>query len=114
MNANFDSEQGIPSMDILDDLNYWVYKIGSLRAALELKLWEIVASGEDTADKVAASQGWDLAGTHLILDAMVDINLLKCQGGQYALVPVSEYSPAALKTDLPGDVLLGERGVCAR
>jgi SAM-dependent methyltransferase len=100
--------QEIPAVDLIDHLNEWIYRMSGLRAALELELWEKVASGEDTAEKIAAQEGWDLIGSRLILNAMVDLGLLDIQVDHYALVPISKYYLMPGKPTYQGGVLLHE------
>lgn len=91
--------QEIPQPEIINQIVDQIYRLGAIRAALELRLWEKVAAGMDTPHKLSASEGWDLTGTHLLLESIVGSGLLKSAGGQYSLVPESS---CYLLPDQPG------------
>jgi SAM-dependent methyltransferase len=108
MDAKASDSQGIPKTELLDQVNEWIYRIGALRAAIELGLWEKLASGEDTAEKISIQEGWDLTGSRLMLDAMVELSLVNRQGDHYSLVPVSAYYLIPEKPTYQGSLLLNE------
>ncbi len=108
MQTSQNPSQEIPKLDLLDQFYEWIYKMSGLRAALELELWEKVACSGDTAEKIAAQHGWNPAGTRLILDARVELDLMEKQGDQYFLVPVSDYYLLPGKSTCQGDILLSE------
>ena len=60
MGSQTNTNQEIPQKEIIGDLEYSIYRIGAFRAAIELCLWGKIASGEDTAVKIAGHEGWDL------------------------------------------------------
>jgi hypothetical protein len=45
--------QEIPKSEVIDRTFELLYVIGAIRGALELRLWEKIACGEDTAEKLA-------------------------------------------------------------
>ncbi|HVP20900.1 MAG TPA: methyltransferase domain-containing protein [Anaerolineaceae bacterium] len=102
------SSQEIPQKEIIGELEYSTFRIGAFRAALELHLWEKIATGQDTASKIADHEGWDLAGSRLVLDAMCALKLLSKTGDRYALVPESAFYLVPGKTTYIGDMLLYE------
>jgi precorrin-6B methylase 2 len=108
MEDNFSPIQEIPKTEIIDQLNESIYRMGALRAALELQLWEKVSSGEDTAENLAAQEEWDLTGCRLLMDAMVELGLLKRQDDHYLLLPVSDYYLLPGKQTYQGSLLLNE------
>jgi ubiquinone/menaquinone biosynthesis C-methylase UbiE len=84
-------EQVVPQLDIVNQIIDQIYRLGAVRAALELQLWEKIAAGEDTPAKLATAEGWDPAGVQVLLDAACGMGLLKSEGGRYFLVPESSY-----------------------
>lgn len=83
--------QEIPQPEIINQILDQIYRLGAVRAALELQLWEKVAAGEDTSAKLAAAEGWDPAGVKILLDAICGLGLLKNAGERYFLTPESSY-----------------------
>ncbi len=79
--------QEIPKSETIDQLMESFYRIGALRAALELQLWEKIAAGEETAEQMADQEGWDPTGTRVLLDAICALKLLDKEGDRYTLVP---------------------------
>lgn len=79
----------IPKPEIINQAFEWLYRVSALRAAVELNLWEKIATGADTAAKISAQEGWNLAGTRLLLDAVCALKLLAKEGDRYVLVPES-------------------------
>jgi SAM-dependent methyltransferase len=108
MGLQANSDQEIPKKEIIGELEYSVFRVGAFRAALELHLWEKIAAGDDTAAKISDHEGWDLAGTHLLLDAMCALKLLSKAGDRYSLVPESAFYLVPGKPTYDGDALLYE------
>jgi 3-hydroxy-5-methyl-1-naphthoate 3-O-methyltransferase len=102
------SSQEIPQREIIGELEYSLSRIGAFRAAIQLRLWEKIDSGEDTAAKIANHEGWDLAGTRLLLDAMCSLKLMTKESDHYILVPESAFYLIPGKPTYIGDVLLYE------
>jgi SAM-dependent methyltransferase len=107
MGENMGSQE-IPKSETIDQAIEWIYSIGALRAALELKLWEKVASGEDSAEKMAEREGWDQAGTRVLLDAICALKLLSREGDRYSLVPESDYYLIPGKSTYKGSIVESE------
>jgi ubiquinone/menaquinone biosynthesis C-methylase UbiE len=110
MGSNVTSSMEIPKSEIIDRTFEWLYDVGAIRAAVELRLWEKVASGADTAEKLVAQEGWNPTGTRVLLEAMCALNLLSREEDHYALVPEAEYYLIPGKPTYKGDILLNEYG----
>jgi SAM-dependent methyltransferase len=100
--------QEIPKSEVLDQLLEGMYDIRILGAAIELRLWEKVAAGGDTAEKIAAREGWDLNGTHMLLEAIFALKLLTRDGNRYVLTPEAEVYLLPGKPTYKGGILLIE------
>ena len=98
----------IPKSEIIDQAIEWIYSIGALRAALDLQLWEKVALGEDTAEEMAAREGWNAAGTRALLDVICALKLLNKDGDRYSLAAESAYYLLPGKSTYKGNLLQGE------
>ena len=110
MEAQGNPTQEIPKSEIIDLTFQKLYEVGAIRAAIELRLWEKVAFGEDTVQKIVSKEGWDHAGTQVLLDAICSIQLLKMEEVRYSLVPESEYYLLPGKSTYKGDIVLNEYG----
>jgi SAM-dependent methyltransferase len=108
MASKVNSNQEIPQKEIIGELEYSFFRVGAFRAAIELRLWEKIAAGEDTAAKIVEYEGWDLAGTRLLLDAMCSLKLLSKEEDHYALVPEAAFYLVPEKPTYIGDMLLYE------
>jgi ubiquinone/menaquinone biosynthesis C-methylase UbiE len=108
MESQANSYQEMPQKEIIAELEYSLFRIGAFRAAIELHLWGKIASGEDTAAKIADHEGWDLAGARIVLDAMCSLKLLTKEGDYYILVPESAFYLVPGKPTYIGDMLLYE------
>jgi len=102
--------QEIPQPEIINQVIDQIYRLGAVRAALELQLWEKIAAGEDTSAKLAAAEGWDPAGTKVLLDAIYGLGLLKSVGEKYSLVPESSYYLLPSQPAYQGFMLQNELG----
>jgi SAM-dependent methyltransferase len=100
--------QEIPKSEIIDQLMESFYRIGALRAALELQLWGKIAAGEETAEQIAAQEGWDPTGTRALLEAMCALKLMDKAGDRYSLVPESAYYLVPGKPTYKGGLLQNE------
>lgn len=96
----------IPSADLLMELDWQSIKVSTFRAALDLQVWNKVASEPKTAQRIAEENDWDLTGTQRLLDALCAMKLLCKEENAYQLLPVSK---TYLISDMPGymgDMLL--------
>jgi hypothetical protein len=108
MESPINPAQEIPKTDAIDQAIEWLYRIGALRAALELQLWEKIVPGGITTKELAAHEGWDPVGTRVLLDAICALKLLKKEGDCYSLVPESDYYLVPGKPTYQGNVLQNE------
>jgi 2-polyprenyl-3-methyl-5-hydroxy-6-metoxy-1,4-benzoquinol methylase len=91
MEPTENNSQEIPKSEIIDQTIEWIYNIGAMRAALELQIWEKIANGEDTVEKMTSHEGWDPIGTRALLDMICSLKLLSREGEHFSLVPESNY-----------------------
>jgi C-methyltransferase len=71
---------------IIDQMDEYIYKTYIFRAALQLKIWDKVAKGWDTAEKIVANEKWDLPGTQMLLDDLCSLKLLMQRNHRFHLV----------------------------
>jgi SAM-dependent methyltransferase len=83
-------ETEAPSTKQLDDILYASFRGDILQAALELKVWEKIGSGQRTLKEIAESEGWDIVGTRMLLDLLCNFGLLTKDEVRYHLVPVAK------------------------
>jgi SAM-dependent methyltransferase len=100
----------MPAPEILDQMDAHIYQVAIFRAALEMQIWAKVAAGDDTADRIAASQHWDPLGTRMLLDDLCALKLLTKEGDRYWLVPEAEYYLLPDKPTYMGRYLLSDFG----
>jgi ubiquinone/menaquinone biosynthesis C-methylase UbiE len=103
-----------PSLDIIYDLEYGVWKATALYAALELDVFTIIANDSHTRAVIATEAGCDQRGMRILLDALCSLKLLRKCKGDYFLTPVSEsflvrdkptyYGEWCLRTQLAFDI----------
>ena len=103
-----------PSLDIVYDLEYGVWKATALYAALELGVFTIIANGNHNLSPIATEAGCDQRGMRILLDALCSLRLLRKRKGSYLLTPVSEsflvrntpayYGEWCLRTQLAFDI----------
>ena len=103
-----DTQQEIPQIAIIGEIEYSLFQIGAFRAALELELWKKVESGEDMGEKIVAREGWNPAGVRLLLDAICALKLLTKAGDRYTLVPEADFYLIPGKPTYKGNLLLYE------
>jgi SAM-dependent methyltransferase len=108
MGTNVNQFPEIPKAEVTDHLNVEMYMGHIFRAALELQLWAKVAAGEDTAEKMAAKEGWDPNGTRMLLNDICSLKLLVKQDNRYYLTPEAEYYLLPDKPTYTGQMLLSE------
>lgn len=100
----------IPTSELIDSYNEWIYKVDIFRCAIELRLWEKVASGQDTTEKLVVSQGWDPLGTRMLLDGICSLNLLTRQADRFLLTPEAETYLLPASPTYKGNLTLFETG----
>jgi C-methyltransferase len=61
-----------------------------IRAGLEVGVFEALAAGRDTAERVASGTGADVRGTRILLDALAALGLLVRHDGRWALSKVAD------------------------
>jgi 2-polyprenyl-3-methyl-5-hydroxy-6-metoxy-1,4-benzoquinol methylase len=61
-----------------------------LQAAVKLRLFDLIAQGNDRAASIASAAGADERGTRILLDALAALGLLETGDGVYALSPLAE------------------------
>lgn len=103
-----------PSLDIVYDLEYGVWKATALHVALELDVFTIIANGNHAGDAIAAESGCDQRGMRILLDGLCSLKLVRKRKGDYFLTPVSErflvrgrpayYGEWCLRTQLAFDI----------
>jgi 2-polyprenyl-3-methyl-5-hydroxy-6-metoxy-1,4-benzoquinol methylase len=103
-----------PTLDIIYDLEYGVWKATALYAALELDVFTVIANGNHGRAAIAMEAGCDLRGMQILLDALCPLKLLRKRKGDYFLTPVSEsflvrgkpayYGEWCLRTQLAFDI----------
>jgi 2-polyprenyl-3-methyl-5-hydroxy-6-metoxy-1,4-benzoquinol methylase len=103
-----------PSLDIVYDLEYGVWKATALYAALELDVFTIIANGNHTRGAIATEAGCDEQRMRILLDAVCSLKLLRKRKGDYFLTRVSEnflvrdkpayYGEWCLRTQLAFDI----------
>jgi len=97
-----------PEPKIIDKLDEYIYKTGIFRAGLELNIWDKVAKGWDTAEKIAANEKWDPLGTRMLLDDLCSLKLLIKHNNRYHLVKEAECYLLSDKPTYEGKFLINE------
>ncbi|MBU7018062.1 MAG: hypothetical protein HXS44_11185 [Theionarchaea archaeon] len=103
-----------PSLDIINDLEYGVWKATALRAALELDVFTVIARGQSDLERIAAATNCSERGMRILLDALCPLGLLSKSHNEYFLTPPSEaflvcdnptyYGDWCLKTRIAWDI----------
>jgi C-methyltransferase len=100
--------QKISSPDAIWDLNYSFYKVTIIKAGIELRVWEKVASGLRTASSISDEGGWDPIGTRMLLDALCGMGLMTKDEKGYLLTPVAEIYLLPSKSTYIGNAVLAD------
>ncbi len=79
-----------PSLGIVYDLEYGVWKATALHAALELGVFTVIANGNHGGASIIEEAGCDQRGMQILLDALCSLKLLRKRKGDYFLTPVSQ------------------------
>jgi SAM-dependent methyltransferase len=97
-----------PEPKIIDKLHEYIYKTGIFRAGLEMNIWDKVAKGWDTAEKIAANENWDPPGTRILLDDLCSLKLLIKRNNRYHLVKEAKCFLLSDKPTYEGKFLINE------
>ena len=100
--------QEIPKSEIIDEVIDWFYRIGALRAGVDLQVWEKIAAGADTVKKLASQEGWNPTGVRALLDTLCALKLLTRERERYCLVPESAYYLIPGKPTYKGGIVQSE------
>ncbi len=65
-----------PSLNVMDDLDWWGLKYEAVRSALELDIFTTIATGHGTLEEIAAAVRASQRGVHILLDALCPLGLL--------------------------------------
>jgi len=87
MNSN---ETTTPSLNILDELDWWGLKYTVVRLALELDIFTTIATGRCTLEEIAAAVCASKRGARILLDALCPLGFLRKSQGVYSLTPTAE------------------------
>jgi len=101
---------GTPPADLLEEFVWLAQQVATFRAALELQVWEKIASGARSAQQIAQENGWDIPGTCRLLDALCSLKLMDKDEQGYQLVPVAKTYLIPGASSYMGDILLAEMG----
>jgi len=82
-------ETEVPSLAVLDELDYCGLKYTVAKLAMELDVFSAIAAGHGTLEEVAAAIGASQRGARILLDALCPIGLLAKSGGVYSLTPTA-------------------------
>lgn len=96
----------IPSLEIIDELEYGVWKATILKEALELDLFTMIDKGNHTLKEIVAATRCSERGMRILLDALCPLGLLSKSGGNYFLTPTSEAFLVRGKPTYYGDFCL--------
>jgi ubiquinone/menaquinone biosynthesis C-methylase UbiE len=100
--------QDIPKSEIIEQIYEWLYRIGAMRAGLELQIWGKIATGADTVKKIALQEGWNATGIRALLDTICALKLLSRQGECYSLVPEAAHYLTPGKSTYKGGIIQHE------
>jgi len=95
-----------PSLEVIDELEYGVWKATVLQAALELDLFTTMDKGNHTLKEIGAATQCSKRGMRILLDALCPLGLLTKSGGDYFLTPLSEAFFVRRKPTYYGDFCL--------
>lgn len=79
-----------PSLEVIDELEYGVWKATVLKVALELDVFTTIAQGHHTLDDIVGATQCSARGMRILLDALCPLGLLSKSRGEYFLTPTSE------------------------
>jgi ubiquinone/menaquinone biosynthesis C-methylase UbiE len=79
-----------PSLDAINDLDWWGLKYIAVRLALELDIFTTIAAGHSKLKEVAGEIRASERGARILLDVLCPLGLLRKTQGVYSLTPTSE------------------------
>jgi 2-polyprenyl-3-methyl-5-hydroxy-6-metoxy-1,4-benzoquinol methylase len=110
MSSESNKSDELPTPDTVMDLLWPGYQLALVKAGFELQVWARVAAGHRTAREISASEGWDVTGTRMLLDAFCAMGLLGKDEAGYRLNPVAETYLLPGKPTYIGDTFLFDLG----
>jgi ubiquinone/menaquinone biosynthesis C-methylase UbiE len=84
------TETTTPSLDAINDLDWWGLKYVAVRLALELDIFTTIAAGCHTLEEIAGKIRTSERGARILLDVLCPLGLLRKVQGVYFLTPTSE------------------------
>lgn len=97
-----------PNRDVLDDIEFGLYKAAVLKAAIELEVFTRVAEGHRTVPALTRVLGTNERGTRILLDALCFVGLLIKAHTEYKLTPTAEAFLVKGKPSYYGDAELSQ------
>jgi ubiquinone/menaquinone biosynthesis C-methylase UbiE len=84
------NETGIPTPEILDTLDWEGLKYVTVKAALELDVFNIIAEGHHTVEEIANGAKASVRGMEILLNALCPLGFLTKSNRRYELTPMSD------------------------
>lgn len=84
------SEMDIPTPEILDTLDWEGLKYVTVKAALELEVFNIIAKGYKLVEEIAKEAEASARGMEILLNALCPLGFLTKSNHRYELTPMSE------------------------
>jgi len=84
------SKSEIPTPEILDTLDWEGLKYVTVKAALELDVFNIMAKGHNTVEEIANEAKASTRGMEILLNVLCPLGFLTKSDGIYKLTPISE------------------------
>jgi len=84
------SEPSVPSLGVIEDLDFWGLKYAAVKLAMELDLFTAVAAAGGRPEEIAGAIGVSQRGLRILLDALCPLGLLHKSEGVYSLTPTAE------------------------
>jgi 2-polyprenyl-3-methyl-5-hydroxy-6-metoxy-1,4-benzoquinol methylase len=78
-----------PSLGVIDEVNTLGLKVTVLKTAMELDVFNTVASGHQHVEDIAHASCCSVRGMRILLDALCPLGLLSKAAGRYALTPTA-------------------------
>jgi 2-polyprenyl-3-methyl-5-hydroxy-6-metoxy-1,4-benzoquinol methylase len=110
MSSQTNKSDELPIPDTVMDLLWPGYQLALVKAGFELQVWARVAAGQRTAREISASDGWDVTGARMLLDAFCAMGLLDKDEAGYRLTAVAQTYLLPGKPTYIGDTFLFDLG----